>query len=247
MQITWLNWQLDFAEYIVKEQSFLTNQWVRDGVLRECVQRWNPKEILIPTLTKGEGDGDPLQYSCLGNPVDRGARQVIVHETEESDMTEQQTHWPGGGGAVGKTKCLENRTHQRTSVFGRRGDILLGYCRGWQHSLSCGGYREVQVLHSVWWCGWSETRSLDKVEESSRTRSSSPESDQWRRDDDESQEQVTETTQWWALQEKAKKLAEFQGWQTKESSSGRLRSGVKGKECGTRGNKRVQVRSSRLL
>ena len=204
MQITWLNWQLDFAEYIVKEQSFLTNQWVRDGVLREYVQRWNPKEILIPTLTKG-------------------------------------------GGAVGKTKCLENRTHQRTSVFGRRGDILLGYCRGWQHSLSCGGYREVQVLHSVWWCGWSETRSLDKVEESSRTRSSSPESDQWRRDDDESQEQVTETTQWWALQEKAKKLAEFQGWQTKESSSGRLRSGVKGKECGTRGNKRVQVRSSRLL
>ena len=34
----------------------------------------------------GEGNGDPLQYSCLGNPTDRGAWQAIVHEVaEESD------------------------------------------------------------------------------------------------------------------------------------------------------------------
>ena len=26
----------------------------------------------------GEGNGNPLQYSCLGNPVDRGAWQAIV-------------------------------------------------------------------------------------------------------------------------------------------------------------------------
>ena len=26
----------------------------------------------------GEGNGNALQYSCLGNPVDRGARQAIV-------------------------------------------------------------------------------------------------------------------------------------------------------------------------
>jgi len=29
--------------------------------------------------TPGEGNGNPLQYSCLGNPMERGARQVIVH------------------------------------------------------------------------------------------------------------------------------------------------------------------------
>ena len=35
-----------------------------------------------------EGNGNPLQYSCLGNPVDRGAWQAMVHGvTEESDMT----------------------------------------------------------------------------------------------------------------------------------------------------------------
>ena len=34
----------------------------------------------------GEGNGNPLQYSCLGNSVDRGAWWVTVHGvTNESD------------------------------------------------------------------------------------------------------------------------------------------------------------------
>ena len=37
---------------------------------------------LIPGLGRcpGEGHGNPLQYSCLGNPMDRGAWQATVHE-----------------------------------------------------------------------------------------------------------------------------------------------------------------------
>jgi len=27
----------------------------------------------------GEGNGNPLQYSCLENPIDRGAWQATVH------------------------------------------------------------------------------------------------------------------------------------------------------------------------
>ena len=27
----------------------------------------------------GEGNGNTLQYSCLGNPIDRGTWQAIVH------------------------------------------------------------------------------------------------------------------------------------------------------------------------
>ena len=27
----------------------------------------------------GEGNGNPLQYSCLGNPMDRGAWRATVH------------------------------------------------------------------------------------------------------------------------------------------------------------------------
>ena len=36
-----------------------------------------------------EGNGTPLQYSCLENPMDGGARWAAVHVVrEESDMTE---------------------------------------------------------------------------------------------------------------------------------------------------------------
>ena len=29
--------------------------------------------------SSGEGNGNPLQYSCLGNPMDRGVWQATVH------------------------------------------------------------------------------------------------------------------------------------------------------------------------
>ena len=36
----------------------------------------------------GEGNGNPLQYSCLENPMDRGAWQATVHSVpKESYMT----------------------------------------------------------------------------------------------------------------------------------------------------------------
>ena len=36
----------------------------------------------------GEGNGNPLQYSCLENPMDRGVWPATVHRVAESDMTE---------------------------------------------------------------------------------------------------------------------------------------------------------------
>ena len=38
----------------------------------------------------GEGSGNPLPYSCLENPMDRGAWWAAVHPwgLKESDMTE---------------------------------------------------------------------------------------------------------------------------------------------------------------
>ena len=37
----------------------------------------------------GEGNGNPLQYFCLGNPVDRGAWQATNLGVTESDPTER--------------------------------------------------------------------------------------------------------------------------------------------------------------
>ena len=37
----------------------------------------------------GEGNGYPLQYSCLGNPMDRGSWRATVHRfAKELDTTE---------------------------------------------------------------------------------------------------------------------------------------------------------------
>ena len=50
---------------------------------------------LIPGSGKssGEGNGNPVQYFCLENPMDRGAWWATAHGvTKESDMTKQQHH-----------------------------------------------------------------------------------------------------------------------------------------------------------
>ena len=40
----------------------------------------------------GRGRGDPLQYSFLENPMDRGAWRAIDHSITESDTTEATYH-----------------------------------------------------------------------------------------------------------------------------------------------------------
>ena len=54
---------------------------------------------LIPGLgrSSGEGNGNPLQYSCLENPMDGGAWWVTVHgvtksQTRLRDFTHSLTH-----------------------------------------------------------------------------------------------------------------------------------------------------------
>ena len=49
----------------------------------------------IPRLGRspGEENGNPLQYSCLGNPMDRGVWRAIVHLVAKSKhnlVTKQQ-------------------------------------------------------------------------------------------------------------------------------------------------------------
>ena len=41
-------------------------------------------EFFSLTISHGEGDGTPLQYSCLENPMDGGAWWAIVHGVAKS-------------------------------------------------------------------------------------------------------------------------------------------------------------------
>ena len=43
---------------------------------------------LIPGLERspGEGNGNPLQYACLENPMDREARRATVHKVTKSQI-----------------------------------------------------------------------------------------------------------------------------------------------------------------
>ena len=56
------------------------------GVLCVCQLGDTGDAGLIPGLGRATGvvNGDPVQFSCLKNPMDRGARQAIVHEATKS-------------------------------------------------------------------------------------------------------------------------------------------------------------------
>ena len=54
----------------------------------------------VPGLGRslGEGNGNPLQYSCVGDPMDRGAWQATVHRVTESWTTLKQLNKPRSAG-----------------------------------------------------------------------------------------------------------------------------------------------------
>ena len=47
-------------------------------------QGWSCTDHLVDLEVKGEGNGNPLQYSCLENPIDGGAWRATVHGAAKS-------------------------------------------------------------------------------------------------------------------------------------------------------------------
>ena len=68
----------------------------------------------IPGLGRplGEGNGNPLQYSCLENPMDRGAWRATVHGVAQSWT---QLKWL----SMQRHSCLRNKRFKN----GRRGEV----------------------------------------------------------------------------------------------------------------------------
>ena len=55
----------------------------------------------------GGGNGNPLQYSCLGNPMDRGAWQATVH-----GVAKHQMHLSTSAQAFPETKGMRGKDHR---------------------------------------------------------------------------------------------------------------------------------------
>ena len=60
--------------------AFLVTQTVKKSAWNAGDPGW------IPGLRRSprEGNGNPLQYSCLENPIDRGAWRAMVHGVTKS-------------------------------------------------------------------------------------------------------------------------------------------------------------------
>ena len=56
--------------------------------IKTAQQHLEIKSVSMSGRSPGEGNGNPLQYSCLENPMDRGAWQDTVHGVAEADTTE---------------------------------------------------------------------------------------------------------------------------------------------------------------
>ena len=75
-------WQLCF--HLKLFESHRKHRWLKVLVQESACNAGDPGSILGSGTSPVGGNGNPLQYSCLENPVDRGARQVTVHGVAKS-------------------------------------------------------------------------------------------------------------------------------------------------------------------
>ena len=78
-----------WAGFYIYRDLFLVTQ---DGKESAC-SAGDPGSIPGPGRSPGERNDNPLQYSCLGNPMDRGAWQTTVHGGHEELGTTERFHF----------------------------------------------------------------------------------------------------------------------------------------------------------
>ena len=99
----------------------------------------------IPELERstGGGHGNPLQYSCLKNPVDRGAWQAVTHSVAKSQrqLKRLSTH---------ACQYLKTRMRRTSFLFGIVTDSQVHFKGDLSHSIFTGR------IMGLGWCPSSE-------------------------------------------------------------------------------------------
>ena len=80
---------LAFSHWIIYYRKTFYNAGFPDGLVVKNLPAnagASGDEGLIPGSggSPGEGNGNPFQYSCLQNPMDRGAWRAVVHRVTKS-------------------------------------------------------------------------------------------------------------------------------------------------------------------
>ena len=65
----------------------------------------------------GEGNGNPLHYSCLENPKDRGAWKATVHGVAGSDTSEATAHTHTGTPKYLKQNLTDTQEYNKSRKF----------------------------------------------------------------------------------------------------------------------------------
>ena len=108
----------------------------------------NPRNMgLIPGSGRspGIGNGNTLQYSCLGNPMDRGTWQATVHGVTELDMTEHARTLDGTDGGI--------EVGEAWSVWGLTDAWKVGYLCSTRSCISEQHPHSLPPLLRAWWFG----------------------------------------------------------------------------------------------
>ena len=126
--------------------------WASQGTLSgkdsACQSRQCRDEGSVPELGRSprEGNGNPLQYSCLRDPMDRGAWQAADHGSQRNrhSWASEHTHThctllymrvpTGGGSLCAGCMCETHMTNLSASVCAcpekhaaaQRGEVTLG-------------------------------------------------------------------------------------------------------------------------
>ena len=139
--LLWRNIYLDFMDSFKQSQMFTRGcsckiydlEGPGGAVVKEFTCRVGGTGDMgsIPGLGRspGERNGNPLQYSCLGNPMDRGAQQAIAHGVAKSRTWLSMEH------CLRAIPCVEekNKVHTHCRQSKERKISKLNYAR----SISC--------------------------------------------------------------------------------------------------------------